>query len=66
MSQLSHPPPPSLSSVIRALSRSPRNGDERIVSDEDDIKHLEYFVDGSWRHDGEKCRAKINPVCNRK
>ncbi|HEX7032865.1 MAG TPA: hypothetical protein VF172_07690 [Nitrososphaera sp.] len=65
MSQLRPPPPPSLSGIRRALSGGPKDGDERIVSDKDDIKHLEYFENGNWKHIHERCRTKINPICNK-
>jgi hypothetical protein len=65
MSQFRPPPPPSLSEISRALTGSPKDGDERTVPDKDGIKHLEFFGGGSWRHDREQCRARINPICNR-
>gem|GEM_PF-4953255 len=65
MSQLRPPPPPSLSGIRRALAGGPKDGDERIVSDKDNIKHLECFENGNWKHIRKKCRAKINPICNR-
>lgn len=64
MSQLGPPPPPTLSDITRALTGGPRDGDEQIVSDKDDIKHLVYFENGRWKHSCEKCRARINPICD--
>jgi hypothetical protein len=35
------------------------------VSDRDGAPHLEYFMNGSWRHSTEKCRLRVNKTCNR-
>src|SRR5918911_27399 len=35
---------------------NPKNGHQRVIVDRDDIKHLEFFMNGSWRHDI-KCRC---------
>lgn len=63
MSQLGSPSPPSLSGISRALTGGPKDGDERIVSGKDDIKHLEYLKDGNGKRSREKGRARINPIC---
>jgi len=44
-------------------SNSPKNGHERTVTDRDGVKHLEYFVNGSWRHYTAKCRLWVNKEC---
>jgi hypothetical protein len=47
---------------------NPKNGYERVVTDTNDntIKHLEIFMNGSWRHSNQKCREYINKDCKRK
>ena len=45
---------------------NPKNGTERTVADRDDMKHLEVFNNGSWRHIPEKCREYTNKDCRRK
>jgi hypothetical protein len=46
-------------------SGAPRNGQERTVSDRDGVNHLEYFMNGSWRHYTAKCRVFVNKECRR-
>jgi hypothetical protein len=36
-----------------------KNGHERIASDRDNIKHLQYFSNGQWRH-RDRCRQFTN------
>jgi hypothetical protein len=43
-------------------SNTTKNGQERIVSDRDNKKHLEYFMNGQWRH-SDKCREFTNKDC---
>lgn len=43
-------------------SNTTKNGHERIVSDRDNNKHLEYFMNGQWRH-SDKCREFTNKDC---
>ena len=43
-------------------SGAPKNGQERTVTDRDGVKHLEHFVNGSWRHSA-KCRLWTNKEC---
>jgi hypothetical protein len=44
---------------------NPKNGHQRVIVDRDDIKHLEFFMNGSWRHDP-KCRELTNKDCRYK
>ena len=39
-----------------------KNGHERITSDRDNIKHLQYFNNGQWRH-SDKCKQFTNKEC---
>lgn len=39
-----------------------KNGQERIMSDRDNIKHLQYFNNGQWRH-SDKCKQFANKDC---
>ena len=44
----------------------PRNGDTRVTVDRDNAQHLEFFMNGSWRHNQERCREHTNKECKRK
>jgi hypothetical protein len=46
-------------------SGAPKNGQERLVADRDGANHLEYFMNGSWRHNSANCKKRTNPQCNR-
>jgi hypothetical protein len=48
---------------IMAKSSSAKNGQERIITDRDNSRHLQYFNNGQWRH-SEKCREYTNKECN--
>jgi hypothetical protein len=50
----------------RFVATNPKNGSERIVVDREDAKHIEVFMNGSWRHMQEKCREYINKDCRKK
>ncbi len=50
-------------SLVR--SGTPKNGQERIVSDRDGVTHLEYFMNGSWRHNRDRCKGRVNKDCKR-
>ncbi|AIF82917.1 hypothetical protein NTE_00841 [Candidatus Nitrososphaera evergladensis SR1] len=50
---------------MKETSGAPKDGHERIVADRDGGKHLEYFRNGSWRHDATRCKAKINKECRK-
>jgi len=39
-----------------------KNGQQRVTITRDNIKHLEYFNNGQWRH-SDKCREFINKEC---
>lgn len=41
---------------------NPKNGYERVVEDRDNNKHLQIFMNGSWRHSS-KCRESTNKEC---
>lgn len=49
----------------RAGSGAPRNEQGRTVTDRDGAAHLEYFMNGSWRHSATRCKLKVNKVCNK-
>ncbi|MGD1837567.1 MAG: hypothetical protein ACPKPY_05865 [Nitrososphaeraceae archaeon] len=48
-----------------AKSTSTKNCDERIIVDSNKDKHLEYFMNGSWRHSN-NCKKHVNNTCTRK
>lgn len=43
---------------------SSKNGETRVVFDNNKDKHLEYFMNGSWRH-SPKCKENTNKVCDK-
>ncbi|HET7643371.1 MAG TPA: hypothetical protein VFK40_07670 [Nitrososphaeraceae archaeon] len=43
-------------------SNTAKNGDERIITDNYNNKHLEFFMNGSWRHSN-KCKMNVNNQC---
>lgn len=45
-----------------ARSTVAKNGQERIITDRDNSRHLQYFNNGQWRH-SEKCREYTNKEC---
>ena len=45
-----------------ARSTSAKNGQERVVNDRDNAKHLEYFMNGQWRHSN-NCKDFTNKEC---
>jgi len=47
----------------RAGSGAPKNGQERVVADRDGVNHLQYFMQGSWRHDNTNCKIRVNKEC---
>ena len=47
---------------MMARSTTAKNGHERIVTDRDNIKHLEYFMNGQWRH-SDNCKDFTNKEC---
>ncbi|HEY7108318.1 MAG TPA: hypothetical protein VH415_02705 [Nitrososphaeraceae archaeon] len=47
---------------IMAKSTTAKNGHERITTDRDRIRHLEYFMNGQWRHSN-KCKELANKEC---
>jgi hypothetical protein len=49
----------------RVGSGAPKNEQERTVADRDGVPHLEYFMNGSWRHSTAKCRLRVNKACNK-
>ncbi len=47
---------------MMARSTTAKNGHEHVVSDRDNIKHLQYFTNGQWRH-SDKCKEFTNKDC---
>jgi hypothetical protein len=47
---------------IMAKSIAAKNGQERVITDRDNSRHLQYFINGQWRH-SEKCREYANKEC---
>lgn len=47
---------------IMARSSAAKNGPERVITDRDNSRHLQYFNNGQWRH-SEKCREYTNKEC---
>lgn len=47
---------------IMARSSAAKNGQERVITDRDNSRHLQYFNNGQWRH-SEKCREYTNKEC---
>ena len=45
-------------------STSTKNCDERIIVDRNKNKHLEYFMNGSWRH-SHNCKKNVNNTCTK-
>ncbi|MFZ0254024.1 MAG: hypothetical protein WAL28_09510 [Nitrososphaeraceae archaeon] len=43
-------------------SKAAKNGEQRITTNRDNIRHLEYFNNGQWRH-SDKCRQFTNKEC---
>lgn len=50
---------------IRRKSSNAKNCDERVILDSNKNKHLEFFMNGSWRH-SIKCKTVINNQCIKK
>ena len=50
---------------IMERSRTAKNGHERITTKRDNIKHLEFFMNGQWRH-SDKCKDFTNKECTMK
>ena len=50
---------------IRRKSSTAKNCDERIILDNNNNKHLEFFMNGSWRHSN-KCKNATNSQCTKK
>ncbi len=49
----------------RVRSGAPKNEQERTVTDRDGASHLEYFMNGSWRHSTARCKLRVNKFCNK-
>jgi len=41
---------------MMAKSTSAKNGQQRVITNRDNIRHLEYFMNGQWRHSA-RCRV---------
>ena len=50
---------------MMAKSTSAKNGHQRIITNRDNIRHLEYFNNGQWRH-SDKCKLFTNKECKLK
>lgn len=50
---------------ISKKTNTAKNGDERVIVDNNNNKHLEFFMNGSWRHSN-KCKVSINNQCIKK
>ena len=44
-------------------STTAKNGQKRFVSDRDNQRHLQYFMNGQWRH-SDRCKDSTNKDCN--
>lgn len=44
-------------------SKATKNGEQRITTNRDKTRHLEYFNNGQWRH-SDKCREFTNKECS--
>jgi hypothetical protein len=49
----------------RVSSGAPKNEQERTVTDRDGVAHLEYFMNGSWRHSTARCKLRVNKACSK-
>ena len=47
---------------LMARSTTAKNGHECVMSDRDTAKHLEYFMNGQWKH-SENCKSFTNKEC---
>ena len=43
-------------------STTAKDGQERTITDRDNIKHLQYFANGQWLH-SDKCKEFTNKDC---
>jgi hypothetical protein len=48
---------------IMGISTTAKNGQERVITDRDNIKDLQYFANGQWRH-SDKCKKFTNKECD--
>jgi hypothetical protein len=44
------------------MTNNPKNGHERVITNNKDTRHLEIFMNGRWMH-SEKCREYTNKEC---
>jgi len=53
--------------VIETIRKSntAKNTDERVIIDNNNNKHLEFFMNGSWRH-SHRCKSVVNSQCIKK
>ena len=47
---------------IMGKSTTAKNGQERFISDRDNQRHLQYFMNGQWRH-SDRCKEFANMDC---
>jgi hypothetical protein len=43
-------------------STTAKNGHERVTTDRNNTRHLEYFINGQWRH-SDRCKDFTNKDC---
>ena len=48
---------------MMARSTNAKNGHERVINDRDNAKHLQYFMNGQWKH-SENCKNLTNKECS--
>jgi len=46
-------------------TNSPKDGYQKVIIDSHNFRHLQVFVNGSWRHD-QTCREFTNKDCRRR
>jgi len=47
---------------MMARSTTAKNGHQRVGNDRDNARHLEYFMNGQWKH-SENCKDFTNKAC---
>jgi hypothetical protein len=46
-------------------TNGPKDGYQKVIIDSHNFRHLQVFVNGSWRHD-QTCREFTNKDCRRR
>jgi hypothetical protein len=47
---------------VMGRSSTAKDGHERVITDRDNMRHLQYFANGQWRH-SDKCKELTNKDC---